>query len=328
MPVPTLTVAIDDLYTTTWQNRRDGVADNVFAATPFWYWMKEKGKLKPVRGGKTIEENLAYGSNTTVGWVGRGGTVSLQDYKFLTVGIYQWAYLAASMVRFGVDDQQNSGKSKILDWVQQKIDNTEESLVETLETSLAASAPAAASGAGTSIGGLQWLVSNTQTSANNPGGIDPTVYPWWANQSTNLTGLSFATNGVNNMRSLLHKCMNNKRMDMPDIILSDQSSYEYYEDTVLSYYRTQDRKLADAGFDNQSYKGIPMVWSPSLSQAMYFLNTRFLQFVYDPARFFEMTPWKDIPDQIFDRAAQIITACCFLTNRRRVQGVIYNINTQ
>jgi hypothetical protein len=40
-----------------------------------------------------------------------------------------------------------------------------------------------------------------------------------------------------------------------------------------------------------------------------------------------MTEWKPIPDQINDRAAQIITACTLTTNRRRVHGVISGINT-
>jgi hypothetical protein len=142
-----------------------------------------------------------------------------------------------------------------------------------------------------------------------------------------MAGLSFATNGITQMRHLLNLCMNNRRMDKPDIILSDMSSYEYYEDTALPSLRFQDTRLADMGFENQTYKRIPMVWSPAITQRMYFLNTRFIEFVYDPAYFFDMTEWKAIPNQVNDRAAQIITACSFMTNRRRVLGVLDTINT-
>lgn len=323
--VNSITLALDDLYTTTWQNRREGVADNVFSAAPFWFWLKDKGKLRPVRGGRIIEVNLAYASNATVGWITRGGTVSLNDYKFLTVGQFNWRYLVANITRFGVDDQQNSGKNQILNWVRQKIDNTQESLISTLETQLAAAGGAATN----AIDGLQFLVPDTpSSSANNAGGIDPSQYTWWQNQAIDMNNLSFAVNGVGKMRTLLHNCMNNRRMDAPDIILSDQTSYEYYEDTVLAYYRTTNTKLADAGFENQTFKGIPMVWTPAISQRMYFLNTRFLEFIYDPAMYFDMTEWKPIPDQPNDRAAQIVTACAFVTNRRKVQGVLKNINTQ
>ena len=324
-----LTQALDDLYTTTWQKRLPGVFDNVFASAPFWFWMRDKGKLKPVRGGKNIETNLEYAQNTTVQWIGRGGTVAMNDFKFLTVGIYQWRYLVANVLRFWTEEQQNSGDAKIIDWVQSKLNNTEEALISTLETQLAAGSGAANLPA-PAIDGLQFLVpdfANIASASYNAGGIDPSVYTWWQNQAIDMTGLSFAVNGISNMRHLLNNCMNNRRQDAPDIILSDQNSYEYYEDAVQPMLRINNTKLADAGFDNQTFKRIPMVWSPSITARMYFLNTRFIEFVYDPSAFFEMTEWKSIPNQVDDRAAQVKLACTMMTNRRRVLGVMSTINT-
>jgi hypothetical protein len=323
------TQALDDLYTTTWQKRLPGVFDNIFTAAPFWFWLKDKGKLRPVRGGRFLETNLEYGQNSTVQWIARGGTVAMNDFKFLTVAQYQWRYLVANILRFGVDEQQNSGDSRIIDWVNAKLNNTEESLTSTLETTLAAGSGAATLPAA-SIDGLQFLVpdfANVASSSFNAGGIDPSVYTWWQNQAIDMTGLSFAVNGVDKMRHLLNLCMNNRRMDAPDIILSDMNSYELYEATVIPAYRTSNNRLADMGFYNQSYKLIPMVWSPAISQRMYFLNTRFIEFVYDPGYFFDMTEWKAIPNQVNDRAAQVELACSFMTNRRRVLGVLSTIDT-
>ena len=324
---------LDNLYTTTWQNRMDGVADNVFNATPFWYWLKENGRMVPQRGGRFIEENLEYATNNNISWVQKGSTVDLNDFEFLTVAQYQWKYLAASMVRFGVDDQQNAGKAKILSLMQSKMDNTETSLIETFETAIAGG-PGTINGVELAIDGLQCLVADNPTTSSGGdgvavGGIDASqaAYAWWRNQYFSMTGLSFATNGVSQMRHMLNNCMNNHTSDRPDIILSDQDTYEYYENSTLSYLRIMNNKLADQGFENQTFKGLPMVWSPALSERMYFLNTRFLKFVYDPAQYFAMTEWKPIPDQINDRAAQIITACTLTTDRRRVHGVLSGINT-
>lgn len=329
MAVNQFTQALDDLYTTTWQKRLPGVYDNIFAAAPFWFWMKDKGKLKPQRGGRFIETNLQYGTNTTVTWISRGGTVPMTDFKFLTVAQFQWRYLTANILRFGVDEQQNSGDEKIIDWVNAKLDNTEDSLITQLETNLAAGVGGTLTPP--AIDGLQFLVPDSGNVANasfNAGGIDPSVYTWWQNQAISMAGSSFAVNGIFNMRHLLNLCMNNRRMDAPDIIVSDMNSYEFYEDAVLPMYRTSNNKLADAGFDSQTFKRIPMVWSPSITQRMYFLNTRFIEFIYDPGYFFDMTEWKAIPNQVNDRAAQVILACSFLTNRRRVLGVINSIDTQ
>jgi hypothetical protein len=324
------TQALDDLYTTTWQKRLPGVFDNVFNAAPFWFFLKDKGKLKPVRGGRFLETNLEYAQNTTVQWIGRGGTVAMNDFKFLTVAQYQWRYLVANILRFGVDEQQNSGDARIIDWVNAKLNNTEEAIISTLETQLAAGSGAAILPA-PAFDGLQFLVpdfANVASASFNAGGIDPSVYTWWQSQAIDMTGLSFAVNGINNMRHLLNLCMNNRRMDAPDIILSDMSSYEFYEDAVLPMLRVSNTKMADAGFENQAFKRIPMVWSPSVTARMYFLNTRFIEFVYDPGYFFDMTEWKAIPNQVNDRAAQVELACSFMTNRRRVLGVMSTINTQ
>ena len=88
------------------------------------------------------------------------------------------------------------------------------------------------------------------------------------------------------------------------------------------------KKLGDAGFTNIEYKGIPMIWSPNaVSDAMYFLNTKYLYFIYDPIMNFDMTEWKVIPDQVNDRAAQVILACMFIVTRRLCQGVLYDIDT-
>lgn len=331
--VTSITIALDNLYTTTWQNRQEGVADNIFTSTPFWFWMKDKGRMKSQRGGRIIEENLEYATNPNIQWITRGGTVPISDFQFLTVAQYNWRYLTGSIVRYGVDDQQNAGKNQIISWMNSKLDNTEASLGTEMETRLCGASGSAVN----AFDGLQFLCADDPTTGNIAGsgtgvvgGIDQSAAAnsWWRNQTKNMTALSFAAQGIGQMRTMLHNCMNNRRMDMPDILLTDQTNYEYYEDNVLGHWRATDTKLADAGFNNQTFKGIPMVWSPSISQRMYFLNTRFLTLIYDPSMYFDMTEWKPIPDQVNDRAAQIVAAMVLVTNRRRVQGVMFNMNTQ
>lgn len=324
MPL-SLTESLDNLYTTTWQNMKDTVRDQIFDSTPFWFWLKDKGKLKSVSGGRFLTEPLQFDKNENITWIGKGGTVSLNDYEFLTTARYDWKYLAASIVRFGVDDQQNRGKNQIINLMNSKMDNTQNALISEMESRLFA-------GAATDDGidGLQHLVADDPTASAEVGAIDQsaTEYAWWRNQSTNMTTESFATFGVSRMRTALNNAQNNLMMDSPDIIVTGQTPYEYYEDENLDYFRTSDRKLVDLGFQTQSFKGIPMVWSPSCANTrMYFLNTNFINFVYDPMMFFDMTEWKSIPDQPNDRAAQIMLAGAFTVSRRRCQAVIYNIDT-
>jgi len=249
--------------------------------------MKDKGKLKSVEGGRFLTEPLQYDKNDNVSWIGKGGTVNLNDYEFLTIAQYNWRYLVGSIVRFGVDDQQNRGRNQIINLMLSKMENTQNSLVSEMETRLFAAAGSATTG----IDGLQLLVADDPTTSTTIGGINQSTYTWWRSKTKDMTGLSFATNGVAEMRTMLNNTMNNLKMDSPDIIVSGQTPYEYYEDTILdNYYRTFNTKLADAGFINQAFKGIPMVWSPSCANTrLYFLNTNFLNFQFDPRMNFDMT---------------------------------------
>lgn len=319
-----LTEVLDNLYASTWQHMRGETIDNIFDATPFWFWMKEHNKLRPVEGGRHILETLEYAQNDGVGFIGRGGTVNMNDREFLTDAVYDWRYLQAPLVRFGVDDQKNRGKTRILNLVNSKLSNAQESLGTTLESTLFAGAGAE----GGAFDGLQLLVADDPTTAVSVGQIPQNTETWWRNKTDNMTGVSFATNGTARMRTMLNNCMNNRKMDRPDILVTTQFVHEQYEDNVLDKYQHTDKRLNDLGFENLKFKNIPMVWSPSCGAGrLYFLNTRFLSFVYDPALFFDMTEWKAIPDQINDRAAQIMTACSFTTNRRRVHGVLRGIDT-
>jgi hypothetical protein len=321
----TLTETLDNLYSTTWRNRLKTVRDNIFDSVPFWFWMRDKGRLKTTMGGRDIAEPIMYAKTDGISWITKSGTVSLNDFEFLTTSKWPWRYLVGSIVRFFVDDQQNRSKAQIVDFMSAKMSNVQNGLSDELERALFQ-----ASGDATNqVDGLQLLVADDPTAVATVGGITQNDNAFWQNKTRNETGKSFATLGVTAMRTIFHDCSQNLGSDKPDIIVSGQAPYERYEDFVLdSHYRVTNNKLADAGFDNQSFKGIPMIWSPRCANTrMYFLNSDFLTFRYDPIAFFEMTEWKAIPDQVKDRAAQIITACAFTVSRRRAQGVIFGMDT-
>ena len=326
MAPPTLSENLDNLYTSTWQNMKSQVGDNIFAATPFWFWLQKGGGIENVEGGRFLTEPLRYAKSDNVAWVQKGSTVSLAEKEFITVAKYDWRYLVDSVVRFGVDDQQNRGKNLIINLMNAKLQNAQDTLVDTLETALAGTV--ATSGAITGMTGLQRAVPDDPTAATAYGGLDPSSYTWWRNQATNMTGESFAAYGLTRMRTMYNNCMNNLGMDRPNILVSGQTPYEYYEDEVEEQKRIVNKVLGDAGFENIQYKGVPMVWSPAIAATrMYFLNTKFIKLKRDPMLNFDMTAWKDIPNQVNDRVAQIIIALELCVSRRRCQGVIYNIDT-
>jgi hypothetical protein len=323
--MPTLTETLDNLYTTTWMNMKSSAADNIFSATPFWFWLKNQGGLERTEGGRFMTEPLIFAKSDNVRFVRKGSTVPLADKEFLTVAKYDWRYLSDSILRFGVDDQQNRGKNQIISLMNAKLENSKNSLIDKMETVLFGSVATDAD----AFQGLLDIVPDDPTTNNNLGGINNSAGndTWWRNQATNMNAESFTLLGRKRMTTMLNNCRNNLRSDAPDIIVSAQLAYEMYEEETVEQRQVTNRTLGDAGFTNIEFKGIPMVWSPACTGRMYFLNSRYMKFRYDPQMFFDMTEWKAIPNQINDRVAQTVTAGNLVTGRRRCHGVLYNVTT-
>lgn len=324
-----LTEALDNLYTTTWQNMKDTVADNIFDATPFWFWLRKNGGMDTEEGGRFLTEPIRYAKND-VEWTTKGSTVTLADKEFLTVAKYDWKYLVTSIVRFMQDDQQNRGKNQILSLMQAKLDNARDSMTDELEIRLMNGTTTNA------INGLPDLIDTTPATGT-VGGIDGAVDTWWRNQAmdfaADFTNGFTGNNGQQAMMQFLIRCMNNRTQDAPNLILGDEHTYAMYYDSVLDFKRIVNKTMGDAGFQSIEFNGIPVVWSTAITadtdvdanKRLYFINTRFLKFRYDSMLYFDMTEWKSIPDQVNDRAAQIVCAGNLVTGRRRVHGVIHNI---
>ena len=87
MSAPVLTTFgvgnVDELLTTTLQNMRPGIKDNVFKSNAFFKWLYGKNKIK-VRGGASISHGLMYGTNTTAASYQRYDTLNTTPQDGLT----------------------------------------------------------------------------------------------------------------------------------------------------------------------------------------------------------------------------------------------------
>ncbi|MCL6441692.1 MAG: phage major capsid protein [Thermoleophilum sp.] len=321
MPIPTWSQTIDTLFTSTWAYRRREATEQAFLKTPFIYWLRQRGRSENLSGYRRIEIPLEYGSNETLRWIGKGSTVPIQDSELLTMAYDDWKYAAVSIVRWFTEDQQNRGQAAAIRLVETKLNAAERALTEELERVVFAD------GTGDKEpNGLQNLVSTTPTSGIVHG-LDRAIYPWWQNQAKAASGAA-AVYLVSDMRTCLNDVTKYSRSEIRDIILvTDQSTYELYEDVCLEMKILSNTMLADAGFENIQFKGKPLIWSPSApSGRMYFINPSYMKLVYDESFFMEMTDWKQIPDQPFDKVAQIVCALNLVVSRAVCHKVLYNIS--
>lgn len=317
---PTWTQTIDTLYTSTWAYRKKEVTEQAFLKTPFIYWLREKGHMENISGYRRIEVPLEYGSNETVRWIGKGSTVPMQDSELLTMAYEDWKYVAVSIMRWFTEDQQNRAQAAAVRMVETKLNAAERTLYEEFERVVFAD------GSGDKEpNGLQNLISATPT-VGTVHGLDRASYTWWQNQQKTSTGAA-AVYLVSDMRTCLNDITKYSRAEFKDIVLvTNQTVYELYEDVCMEMKILSNVMMADAGFDSIQFKGKPLIWCPSAPAGnMYFVNPQYIKLVTDEGFWMEMTDWKQIPDQPFDKVAQIACACNMVVRRGICQKVLTGI---
>lgn len=324
MAVPSRSEVLDDLYVTTWNNRRTEVVDSIFDATPLTKELRRRGGISlNGTGGRYLEIPLSFAKNETVKSIGKGDTVSLSETKFMTVAQFEWKYITGTIVRYMVDDTRNKSLSQHINGANSKINNLRDSLTDYMETMLF--------GDGTGNGSKDWeglgnLVSTTPTAAATVANIAQATYTWWQNRQKTATGPA-SVYLLSDMRNLANTCSEGQTRSFPNVIVTTQTVAELFDDEVLEQRQIINVKEgADPESMSTAWKGIPLVWSGQCASGrMYFLNSQYIGLNIDPDMDFKMTDWKSIPNQVEDRVAQVVTKGNVITSRRKSLGVLTSI---
>lgn len=344
MTLPSVTRKMDDIFTTTWYKIRKVAIDNILDANVVTAALRERGCFKTQVGEKFITRTIRYGKKTATN-VQKGDTLSTGEDDIETVAMWDWKYTTAHVQRSLQDDQQNSGSvGKIKSLVKVKIDAAKDALNDKIESTLLA--PVDTTGSRITLraardpnslfnllpgGSAYGQAAEYFTGANNAevfGKIPFATNSWWRGQYE-IADDPEEVNLITNMKTIYNDCGQNKAY--PDLIITDQHLYEVFEDFALDAVQIikGTGKLADLGFETLKFKGKDLVWtdgftnqnSPATTHLMLFLNTNFIDIVYDPNVWFEMTPWKYIYNQL-ERIAHIVCTFQVVSSQLRRQGLL------
>lgn len=110
------------------------------------------------------------------------------------------------------------------------------------------------------------------------------------------------------------------------MLVGDQLAFEYYEKTQTGNIRyTGDDRMADAGFENLRFKGIPWTWSPQApAGTLYALHSDALEFAVNTDTDFLVKPFVD-SITADSRVSKILLACALMTGNRRKLGKMTGI---
>lgn len=337
--LPSLTKAIDNSFVTTWYEIRPEAVDNILNATVIWAALSAAGCMKEQQGSELITRTVRYGQATATE-IQKGDTLPQGETELETMAIWKWRTIASHVQRNMFDDQRNRGPSLIKSLVGTKLTAARDALEQKFESSMFNAIVTDESGK--LFQGLNDLVPVVASrSTGTYGGIArPSAYvdsgngvyvgdtagtnSWWGPKYLAGTLSAIEDNLITDMKKLYNSIFNNQVP--PDLIVTDQPTFEVYEEfalDVVQIIKDDSTKLADLGFDVIRFKGKPMVWTPQITaHHMLMLTTDFIEVVYDPGFWFDMTEWKPIPLQP-DRIAHIVCFANLISDQLRRHGRLY-----
>ena len=285
----------DALLSTTLANYRDQLTDNIFTARPLTYFLQDKGRIRMLNGGTKIVEPLIYGESTTVGSYSGYDSIALTAQAGITAAEYDWKQYAASIAISGIEEAKNNGEQEIINLLEAKIMQAEESMREGFNRMFYAD--------GTGNSGKDWNgLGNIVEASGTVGGINRATSgnEYWRSYEENtataltLAQMSTAYNSVS---------VGN---DHPDMILTTQTLFEKYEALLQPQLRYTDTKTADAGFQNLLFKAAPIVYDEHCTAGIvYFLNSKYLTLVGHSSKWFAQTSFVQ-PEDLDARYALIM----------------------
>ena len=297
----------DNLLTTTLANYRSTLTDNIFTARPLTYKLMENGRIRMLNGGTKIVEPLIYGTNSTVGSYSGYETLSLTPQEGISAAEFEWKQYAASIAISGIEEAKNNGEQEIINLLEAKIMQAEESMRESFNQMFFAD--------GTGNSSKDWNgLGNLVESGNTVGGINSSTYSWWQskeeNTATALTLAQMAT--AYNTVSVGN--------DHPDLVLTTQTLFEKYEALLQPQLRYTDAKTADAGFQNLLFKAAPVMYDVHCTAGVfYMLNTKYLTLVGHSGKWFSQTSFIS-PEDVDARYALIMCYGNLTVRNRAKQG--------
>ena len=273
-----------ELVTTTLRDTQKKLNDNVSNNNALLNRLSQKGRTRVIDGGYEIQENLEYAENSTYQRYSGYDTLNIAASDVMTAAKYNWKQAAVNVAASGLELRSNSGKNQLLDLAQSRITNAMHTFANQFSADVYSDGTAS-----NQINGLQALVADAGT--GTVGGIVSGTWTFWKNKvqsaASPLQGGGSITPSKTTIQSLMLPLWLEltRGNDKPDLIVSSNDYFTFYEESLTDLKRYTDDTDAQGGFISLKYKTADVIFDGGTegggitSAHMYFLNTRYLKLV-------------------------------------------------
>ena len=282
------------LFSTTLDDHRTELADQVHAGIPLIWYMKNKGRgrnggagrgIRMQRGGAKVKIPVISEKNNNVKTYSKFENLVVNATDEITVGIDTLKQLATTVGISGEELDQNQGLAAKRDLLRDKLDIAEIGMKEKLERLLmegtvnntGTDGHHEAGNGGKDFNPLGKLINKHGIHADGSTTITvtdtPTVHDistvnesWWRNivKPSGTTSAATLLEIMQEAGQLYNSCSKGSTNDHPDLIISDQNLFELYEARLSEsqrYGNYGDEDAASAGFLTVRFKGALWFWS-------------------------------------------------------------------
>lgn len=299
---------------------RGRLTDNIFDATPLLDRMRRKGALETEVGGKEIQENLLYGTNS-LQWFSGYDQLNTDAVDGITAAFAPWRYASSPITISFTEEQENKKRESALSLLQAKTTQTTKSIMNSVNAALWGAQ------SGKSVLGMQDLIADDPTTGTVMG-INRANESWWRNQ-TNASGGDFDNkstdiyDGLNSMSLMYNNCSEGNVE--PTHIWTTLTHFGELETILESTgYARLTGGSSDAGVDasKPKFRNAAVNYDRDCpANRMYFHNYDFLKFKVQRGVNFSKTPFQKPSNQLAQVCFMVLGAQLTTNNPRRL-GVI------
>lgn len=267
-----------ELVSTTFRKHRKEIKDNLSNRNALLKYMMKRGPMRKEDGGLTIATPLDYAENGTFQRYSDWDLLNIAASDVISAAEYQWRQIALNVVSSGRELRINSGESRIINLAKAKIKNAIRTFNNNFSSDLYSSGSLT-----NQVNGLQAIIADTNT--NTVGGIDANTWTFWRNTVTDASNISVtpsATTIENGLMLPTWLTLDRGPDDQPDLIVSSNDYYAFFESSQISLKRYSDQTKADGGFVTLKYKNADVLFDGNSgipTAHMYFVNTNYLELV-------------------------------------------------
>lgn len=264
----------DTLLSTTLDNYVPELTDIIFTSKPLLWAMETNGRIKNKDGGVKCVVPLLVASSKNVGSYSGSDIFATEDDEEVSAAEYDWKQYYGLIKIDGITEAKNSGsKTKILDILETRMETVKLTISENLNQMFWGDG---SGNSGKDFLGLQAIVSNADPAIGALGNIAASTNPNWQSP-VNSTSEAFSAFGLDGMANLFNSASEGN--DHPTHIFTYQAGFEAFEGSLTQNARYLDPEVADAGFQNLLYKGVPLTFDDyAPTGSMYFLNMKYITF--------------------------------------------------